>query len=143
MLLLALIAFWLWTPDKSRADLEARYLQSPSDIIEITGVRLHVRDSGPKDAPAVILIHGFGGSLHTWDAWAQVLAADHRVIRFDLPGSGRRGCDVLGGAFSPDGDRLALWGADTGAGAQSTRHAGRAGRCPRTAARRSPGRWSC
>ena len=40
MLLLALIAFWLWTPDKDRADLEARYLQSPSDIIEIAGVRL-------------------------------------------------------------------------------------------------------
>jgi len=96
LLLLALIAFWLWTPDKDRADLEARYLQSPSDIIEIAGVRLHVRDSGPKDAPAVILIHGFGGSLHTWEPWAQVLAADHRVIRFDLPGSGLSSPDSSG-----------------------------------------------
>lgn len=39
----------------------------------------------------------------------------------DLPGSGRRGFDVLGVAFSPDGGRLALWGTDTGAGVQTTR----------------------
>ncbi len=51
-------------------------------------VRLHVRDSGPRDAPAIVMLHGFGASLHTWQAWAEVLQSDHRVIRFDLPGSG-------------------------------------------------------
>jgi pimeloyl-ACP methyl ester carboxylesterase len=34
------------------------------------------------------MLHGFGASLHTWEAWAEVLQAGHRVIRFDLPGSG-------------------------------------------------------
>jgi pimeloyl-ACP methyl ester carboxylesterase len=36
----------------------------------------------------VVLLHGFGSSLHTWDAWAQGLATTHRVVRIDLPGSG-------------------------------------------------------
>ena len=95
-LIALLIAFLLWTPDRDRASLEAAYLAAPGDLIEVSGVRLHVRDSGPRDAPAVILIHGFGASLHTWEPWAQVLEADHRVIRFDLPGSGLSAPDPTG-----------------------------------------------
>jgi pimeloyl-ACP methyl ester carboxylesterase len=96
VVLFVLLAFWLWTPDKSRALLESKYLTAPADLIDVTGVKLHVRDSGPKSAPAVILIHGFGASLHTWEPWAKVLAADHRVIRFDLPGSGLSSPDPTG-----------------------------------------------
>jgi pimeloyl-ACP methyl ester carboxylesterase len=44
----------------------------------------------------VILIHGFGSSLHTWEAWARALSSDYRVIRFDLPGSGLSGADPSG-----------------------------------------------
>ncbi len=97
VLLVALLLYWLWTPDKSRASLEAKYLDAPGDRVELGGWHLHVRDTGPKSAPAVILLHGFGASLHTWEAWAQALATDHRVIRFDLPGSGLSWPD-------PDGD---------------------------------------
>ena len=50
--------------------------------------RLHVRDTGPRDAPAVVLIHGFGASLQTWDGWAPGLSQRWRVVRVDLPGSG-------------------------------------------------------
>jgi pimeloyl-ACP methyl ester carboxylesterase len=99
ILLIAVLALWLWTPDLDRAVLEGRYLAAPADMVEVLGVRLHVRDSGrrdvesvgaePRDAPAVILLHGFGASLHTWEPWVQGgLAAEHRVIRFDLPGHG-------------------------------------------------------
>ena len=87
-LIFALTASWLWTPDRDRASLEARYLAAPGDLMLIAGMRLHVRDSGPKNAPAVVLLHGFGASLQTWDAWVPGLAEDHRVLRFDLPGSG-------------------------------------------------------
>jgi len=86
-------AFWLWTPDLSRSALEAKYFNAQSAYVNVDGIRLHVRDSGPKDAPAVLLLHGFGSSLHTWEPWAQDLAADHRVIRFDLPGAGLTGAD--------------------------------------------------
>ncbi len=88
VLILVLVAFLLWTPDRDRAALEALYLRSPSDMIEVAGTRLDVRDDGPKDAPAIVLLHGFGSSLHTWQTWAATLEADHRVVRFDLPGCG-------------------------------------------------------
>jgi pimeloyl-ACP methyl ester carboxylesterase len=86
---------WLYTPDKSRADLEARY-SSPAEFVQVAGIRLHVRDTGPKDAPAVILLHGLGSSLQTWEPWAETLSAQYRVIRFDLPGFGLTGPDPTG-----------------------------------------------
>jgi len=88
LLALAALAYWLWTPDKGRDELAAKYLAAPGDIESIGPWRLHVRDTGPRAAPPVILIHGLGASLHTWDAWAAGLEREHRVIRFDLPGSG-------------------------------------------------------
>jgi pimeloyl-ACP methyl ester carboxylesterase len=89
---LTLLSLWLWTPDVPRASLEARYLAAPSDLRQVGLWQLHVRDSGPPKAqthaPAVVMLHGFGASLQTWDAWAEGLASEHRVIRIDLPGSG-------------------------------------------------------
>lgn len=93
---LAVAAAALWTPDRSRASLEAKYLRSPHDLIDVAGVRLHVRDDGPRDAPALIMIHGFGSSLQTWEPWARALAPEFRVIRFDLPGSGLSAPDSTG-----------------------------------------------
>lgn len=84
----ALLALWLWTPDSDRSLLQAKYRIAPGDIVRLADWQLHVRDGGPRNAPAIILIHGFGASLQTWDAWAQGLSRKHRVIRFDLPGSG-------------------------------------------------------
>jgi len=86
--LVALTAWALWTPDLDRVTLEQRYLQGPGDMVQVLDNRLHVRESGPKDAPAVLLLHGFGSSLHTWEPWAQALSAQLRVLRLDLPGSG-------------------------------------------------------
>jgi pimeloyl-ACP methyl ester carboxylesterase len=90
---------WLWTPDLPRGELEARYLRSQDDYRLVAGVRLHVRDSGPRTAPAILMLHGFGSSLDTWEAWAQDLQADYRVIRFDLPASGLSDLDP-GGDYS-------------------------------------------
>ncbi|MDN2581787.1 alpha/beta hydrolase [Aquibium sp. ELW1220] len=83
----------LYAPDKSRAVLEVAY---PGDYRTVGGVRLRLRDTGPRDAPAVILLHGFGASLDTWEAWAQALSSRFRVVRFDLPGFGLTGTDPTG-----------------------------------------------
>lgn len=90
------IGLWLYTPDKARVALEAKYLASPSDYREVAGLKMHVRDSGNRDAPVVILLHGFGASLHTWEPWAARLSDRFRVIRFDLPGFGLTGPDPTG-----------------------------------------------
>lgn len=87
---------WAWAPDKSRSELESKYLRSPDDYFDVSGIRLHVRYDGPKDAPAVILLHGLGSSLHTWEPWAQRLSEAHRVVRYDLPGAGLTGPDPSG-----------------------------------------------
>jgi pimeloyl-ACP methyl ester carboxylesterase len=90
------VVIWLYTPDKSRTALEGKYLNAPSDYLTVAGIRVHVRDGGPRDAPAIILLHGFGASLHTWEPWAQRLSTGYRVIRFDLPGFGLTGPDPTG-----------------------------------------------
>ncbi|MFN3449097.1 MAG: alpha/beta fold hydrolase [Roseococcus sp.] len=98
LLLLALIgaAWWLYTPDAPRAALEARWAAPPSRFVEAAGLRLHVRDTGPREAPAVLFLHGFGSSLHTWDEVAAALEDGFRVIRLDLPGFGLTGPDPAG-----------------------------------------------
>lgn len=94
--LIAGVAIWLYSPDKARGTLEAQYAGPPSSFIEVAGLRLHVRDTGKVDGQAVVLLHGFGASLHTWEAWAGMLEAEHRVVRFDLPGFGLTGADPSG-----------------------------------------------
>jgi pimeloyl-ACP methyl ester carboxylesterase len=86
-------AVWLYAPDKPRGVLETAY---PGDYRLVDGVRLRLRDTGPRGAPAVILLHGFGASLDTWEPWARALSGRYRVIRFDLPGFGLTGTDPTG-----------------------------------------------
>jgi pimeloyl-ACP methyl ester carboxylesterase len=95
-LLLAGLAAWLYTPDKPEAALRAKYDDRFTAYLETDGIRLRVRDTGPKTAPALILLHGFGASLDTWEAWAAILSQHYRVIRFDLPGFGLTGPDPTG-----------------------------------------------
>lgn len=76
------------TPDIARVDLQRDYLAAPADLRPVARTTLHVRDTGPKDAGPVILIHGVGAHLQTWDGWAAGLDDAFRVVRFDLPGSG-------------------------------------------------------
>ncbi len=90
---LAAIALWLYAPDKPRAALEAAY---PGQYRTVEGVRIRFMDTGPEDAPALILLHGFGASLETWEPWAKALSARYRVIRLDLPGFGLTGPDPAG-----------------------------------------------
>jgi pimeloyl-ACP methyl ester carboxylesterase len=96
IVLVVAAAAWLWTPDLKRADLEARYARGPGDFIKVAGLRLHLRAEGPPDAPVVILLHGFGGSLQTWDDWTRLFEPGLRVISLDLPGAGLTGADPSG-----------------------------------------------
>lgn len=61
------------------------------DLIRVEGQDVHVRQDGPEHAPAVVLVHGFTGSIHWFDRMTADLAVDHRVIRVDLLGHGCSG----------------------------------------------------
>ncbi|WP_327086149.1 alpha/beta hydrolase [Nonomuraea sp. NBC_01738] len=52
---------------------------------------LLVREDGPQDAPALLLIHGTAASALTWDLMVPLLTDAHRVIRLDLLGCGSSG----------------------------------------------------
>ncbi|KUR70792.1 hydrolase [Novosphingobium fuchskuhlense] len=90
-LAIAGLALWLNAPDKPRAALEAAY---PGEYLHVRGQRMRVLDSGQRGAPALILLHGFGSSLDTWEPWAKALSARYRVVRLDLPGFGLTGPDT-------------------------------------------------
>jgi pimeloyl-ACP methyl ester carboxylesterase len=95
LLALLVIAFLIFrTPDTDAAEMRAKYGAPPSQFVEIgEGVTVHLRDEGPKDAPAIILLHGSNADLHTWEPWVQGLKDSYRVIRFDQVGHGLTGPD--------------------------------------------------
>jgi pimeloyl-ACP methyl ester carboxylesterase len=81
-----------WAPDVPVSALEARWATPPSTFIDLAGMKVHLRDEGPRGDPApILLIHGTSASLHTWDGWARELKSNRRVISFDLPGFGLTG----------------------------------------------------
>ena len=67
--------------------------------------RIAVDDDG--EGPVVVCVHGLGGSSSTWTPLMPALAR-HRVIRIDLPGSGRS--QRVEGALSIDGYVAAVLG---------------------------------
>lgn len=80
------------TPDTDPAAMRAKYADADSRFIDMGGgLTLHVRDTGPRDAPAIVLLHGSNASLHTWEPWAGRLEHSFRVIRYDQPGHGLTG----------------------------------------------------
>ncbi|MEL7546740.1 MAG: alpha/beta hydrolase [Pseudomonadota bacterium] len=69
--------------------LELVYSVPDSQFITLDdGLKIHFTDTGPRDHPTLVLVHGFSASLHTWSAWKYDLQDDYRVITLDLPGHG-------------------------------------------------------
>jgi pimeloyl-ACP methyl ester carboxylesterase len=78
--------------DISLDELKLKYTNKHSSFVSINGMDVHFRDEGNKtDTIPIILIHGTGSSLHTFDVWTNKLKYSKRVIRFDLPAYGLTG----------------------------------------------------
>lgn len=91
-LVLGLALAATWEPDRPVEALTARWAPPPSTFVEVDGLRVHLRDEGPRDdANPVVLLHGTSASLHTWEGWVKRLSPQHRVITLDLPGFGLTG----------------------------------------------------
>lgn len=69
----------------------------------VNGIELHYRDEG--QGRPVVLIHGLGNTLSSWDGVARSLRTTYRVVRFDLRGSGAS--SVPSGPYEPE-----MWTAD-------------------------------
>lgn len=77
-------------PMPVQPDLSAQAVAPGSGrFITVDGVTTHVQDFGPRDGPAVVFIHGFGGSTFSWRETLPVMAsAGYRAIALDLKGFG-------------------------------------------------------
>jgi pimeloyl-ACP methyl ester carboxylesterase len=56
--------------------------------VNADGVDIFYREAGPKDAPVVLLLHGFPSSSFMYRDLIPLLATQYRVIAPDLPGFG-------------------------------------------------------
>ena len=90
VLLVAFLA--LRTPDTDRAAMIAKYGGPAATFAEgAGGMRVHWRDEGCRDCPAIILLHGSNASLHTFEPMIAELAGEYRIITYDQPGHGLTG----------------------------------------------------
>ena len=71
--------------NKSRLHAEA----TEESTLPLYDGEIHVCQDGPRDAPALLLIHGTAASLRSWDPMVPLLTGSHHVIRIDLLGCGQ------------------------------------------------------
>jgi pimeloyl-ACP methyl ester carboxylesterase len=60
----------------------------PRELLDLDGLSLAYRVSGPPAAAPVVLLHGWGASIDALAAVQDGLADEFRVVAFDLPGFG-------------------------------------------------------
>ncbi|MCK8520360.1 alpha/beta hydrolase [Aquimarina sp. D1M17] len=96
LVLLGIFIFGVFLVNKDipLEQLKVKYTNSSSKFMSLHGMQVHYRDEG-KGTP-IVLLHGTGSSLHTWDAWTNELSKKYRVIRMDLPGFGLTGPNSQG-----------------------------------------------
>jgi pimeloyl-ACP methyl ester carboxylesterase len=96
ILVLGFVAF-TWKNDVSVEELKRKYTNAESEFVEIDGMQVHFRDQGVyTDTLPIVLIHGTGASLHTWEGWVSELKNEHRIITLDLPAYGLTGPNQTG-----------------------------------------------
>jgi pimeloyl-ACP methyl ester carboxylesterase len=98
-----------WIAGAATAVVAAKLLTRPRDVdweksrqtvfhaehsrfIEVNGVRVHYQEVGRRDAPPLVLLHGFASSTLVWSkVFLKLAAAGFRVIVPDLLGYGYSG----------------------------------------------------
>ncbi|WP_339691114.1 alpha/beta hydrolase [uncultured Parasphingorhabdus sp.] len=105
LLLLVLLgaAFFIFrTPDTDRAEMIAKYGNEASRFVDDGhGTKVHYRDEGNKDGPALLLIHGSNSLLQTWEPLVGLLGDKYHLISLDLYGHGLTGPNP-NGAYDAD-----------------------------------------
>ena len=75
--------------DLPRSQVADKYSNQNSMFITLeNGSTVHIRDEGNPDGEVLILLHGFGMSLHVWEKWVAQLGDTYRLVSFDWPGHG-------------------------------------------------------
>jgi pimeloyl-ACP methyl ester carboxylesterase len=83
--------------------------------VETGDARLAVYVSGPRDAPPVLLVHGYPDSAAVWEPVRALLDARYRVVTYDVRGAGASEAPATRSAY-----RLERLAADLAAVADAT-----------------------
>ena len=107
LLVLLGAAFLLFrTPDTDRAEMITKYSNESSRFLDDgQGGKIHYRDEGNRDGPALLLIHGSNSLLQTWEPLVALLGNKYRMISLDLYGHGLTGPSPTG-AYDAETNRL-------------------------------------
>ncbi len=74
--------------------------------VKVNGLDIFFREAGPKDAPAILLLHGFPTSSHMYRNLIPALADRYHVVAPDYPGFGNSSAPPVG-AFEYTFENLA------------------------------------
>jgi pimeloyl-ACP methyl ester carboxylesterase len=86
---------------ESRHDITPTYR-----TVDVNGLKIFYREAGPKDAPTLLLLHGFPTSSHMFRNLIPALADRFHVVAPDYPGFGNSSMPRVG-EFEYTFDRLA------------------------------------
>ena len=80
-------------------DFQSRRAETPTSqvlhrTVKIDGLDIFYREAGPKDAPTVLLLHGFPTSSHMFRNLIPALADKYHVVAPDYPGFGNSSAPV-------------------------------------------------
>jgi pimeloyl-ACP methyl ester carboxylesterase len=85
---LALMMHVLPNPTVGAAEPDAPATQVLHRTVKIDGLDIFYREAGPKDAPTLLLLHGFPTSSHMFRNLIPALANKYHVVAPDYPGFG-------------------------------------------------------
>jgi pimeloyl-ACP methyl ester carboxylesterase len=71
------------------ATLESTSATTTYHSMTVGGVGVFYREAGPKDAPTLVLLHGFPSSSREFDTLIPLLATHYHLIAPDFPGFGQ------------------------------------------------------
>ena len=71
------------------ASLESTSATTTYHSVTIDGVGVFYREAGPKEAPTLVLLHGFPSSSREFDTLIPLLATHYHLIAPDFPGFGQ------------------------------------------------------
>jgi len=87
LIVLAMLAI-LALATQAGAVLAQRAYRPRGKMVEVAGGTLHVVELGPRDATAVVMLHGASSNLEVMRPLGERLSQTHRVILVDRPGHG-------------------------------------------------------
>jgi pimeloyl-ACP methyl ester carboxylesterase len=71
------------------AAMESTSATTTYHLVTVDGTGVFYRESGPKDAPTIVLLHGFPSSSREFDTLIPLLATHYHLIAPDFPGFGQ------------------------------------------------------